>query len=83
MLFRSPSNQVLTKPIVNEETQQASRVTMWAERVPRALYEEIKSEKQKTGRVLKKTLMTKERGYLTEKPERLAQREGQITKWND
>ena len=79
----TPSNQVLTKSILNEETQQSSRVTMWAERVPRELYEEIKAEKQKTGRVLKKNLMTKERGYLTATPVRLPQREGQLTKWND
>ena len=56
---------------------------MWAERVPRELYEEIKAEKQKTGRVLKKNLMTKERGYLTATPVRLPLREGQLTKWND
>ncbi len=75
-------NRTLSKLIVNEEDQQSKHMAVWAERVPRELYDQVKDEKQKRGLIENPVLMTKERGYLTEQPGRLQKRTGQLTHWN-
>jgi hypothetical protein len=78
----TPDNRVLSRTIVNEETQKSERISVWGERVPKELYDQVKEEKTKRGRVENKILLSKERGYLQFKAGRLGERTAQITRWD-
>ncbi len=78
----TPGNEILPQTIFDEETQRATSTSMWAERVPRELYEAIKKEKQTTGRLQNTILVKKEKGFLSEEPGLISKRIGQVTALN-
>lgn len=84
---RTSDGLVVARRIRNIETDKTERVTRWAERVPEAVYERIRSDKKLDGVLNESLFAVKRRGFLTEevvitdgegKP---VSRTGQITKW--
>lgn len=83
----APDGEPLPRRIRNAETGQIETVTTWAERVPAAVYERIRADKQRDG-VLDETLFAVKRAGTTELDVVLSgedgspiQRGGQITEW--
>ena len=78
------SGNTLSRPIRNEEDGQTYNVGMWGERVPKSIYEGVKSDKMDDGIIQNDTFGKKEKGYLKEKilfPEIENAKRGQITSW--
>ncbi len=75
--------RALSRQITNEEDGHVYSVTMWAERVPDAVLEAVKKDKDADGRVDNNIFAEKEVGYLNEvvKFPGVSQRTGQITSW--
>lgn len=83
----TPDGRILPRRIRNAETGQTETVTTWAERVPAAVYERIKADKQVDG-VLDETLFAVKRAGIDEPAIVLPgedgtpiPRGGQITDW--
>lgn len=74
------NGQTLRLPIVNEETGAVQRVSMWALRVERSVYERIGRDKQDDGIVQNNIFGIKKQGYL-EVEYRIATTGKAITRW--
>ena len=84
---RDADGQPVTRSIRNAETGQFEQVQRWAERVPKEVYDRIKSDKKADG-VLDETLFAvKQRGFQLDEIKLVGpagqplSRLGQITKW--
>ncbi|MCA9025463.1 MAG: hypothetical protein KDA86_09650 [Planctomycetaceae bacterium] len=84
---KSASGEVLTRNILNSETGREDRVSVWAERVPEAVYNRIRDDKQADG-ILNETLFAvKRRGEVEEQIVFAGDdgmpltRDAQITRW--
>jgi hypothetical protein len=82
-----PRGDRLSRRIENEEDGRASTVRQWGERVPFAIYERVRKDKQDNGRIDQNVFGRKLRGRLdvvvelrTDEGE-LLPRSGQITRW--
>ncbi len=72
--------QVLEIPVLNEETQQRSRVSKFGIRVSEDAFNAVRSEKQASGRIADRKVGSKPAGHLH--PEyRIAASGGAITEW--
>ncbi len=60
----SPDNEVLTLPILNEESGEVEDVSMFAIRVPENVYEAIARDKQDDGIIQQNIVGVKQFGYL-------------------
>ncbi len=84
---KAPDGEVLSRTIQNAETGREERVTVWAERVPAAVYNRIKADKQEDG-ILNETLFALKRRGDTDEQVVLPgedgtplNRDSQITRW--
>lgn len=84
---KAPSGQVLTRNILNSETGREERVSVWAERVPEAVYNRIKEDKQADGMLNETLFAVKRRGEVEEQIVFAGDdgmpltRDAQITRW--
>jgi len=82
-----PRGVKLTKRIQNEEDGTAATVKQWGERVPFAVYERVRKDKQDNGRIDQDVFGRKARGRLEVEVElrsddgEILPRSGQITRW--
>ena len=71
---------VLPQSIVNEETGKRETVKKWAVRVPEAVLQRVRADKQADGIIDNPIVAVKERGRL--KPDwRITRAGGEITQW--
>lgn len=75
-----PEGRALEQTITSEENGSSANVSIWAQRVSRALYEKIRRDKSDDGIVQDNTLGTKYRGEQTIDWENGVEK-GAITKW--
>lgn len=82
-----PRGVKLSKRIRNEEDGSAATVRQWGERVPFAVYERVRLDKQDNGRIDRNVFGRKARGRLDVEVEvrtdegEIVPRTGQITRW--
>ncbi len=76
---RGADGQLVEVEITNEENGRTETVSVWAERVPQAVYDRVGADKQDNGIVDDNDFASKRRGYtaLVRQYEDL----GQITEW--
>lgn len=78
----TPNGEVLSLPILNEETGKTSVVSTWGVRVPEAFFEAIKRDKMDNGIIEQNPVGTKSRGELA--PRYVFPKEGgAITSWDE
>ena len=84
---RDASGQPITRSIRNSETGRVEPVQRWAERVPKEVYDRIKSDKKVDGVLDENLFSVKQRGFqndeikLVDPDGQPLSRLGQITKW--
>lgn len=76
----APDGQVLKLPVTNEETQQVADVTRFAVRVPEAVYDRVRADKQDNGLIDDAIVGAKQRGEL-EATWSVETAGGTITQW--
>ena len=60
----TPDGTVLPRKILNEETNEMTKVDKWGVRVSRETYERVAAEKRQTGIIESNIVAKKERGHL-------------------
>ncbi len=60
----TPDGTVLQRKILNEETNELTKVDKWGVRVSREIYERVAAEKRQTGIIESNIVAKKERGHL-------------------
>ena len=84
---RDASGQPVARSIRNSETGRVELVQRWAERVPKEVYDRIKSDKKVDGVLDQKLFSVKQRGFQNDEiklvgpDDQPLSRLGQITKW--
>ncbi len=84
---RDASGQPITRSIRNSETGRVEPVQRWAERVPKEVYDRIKSDKKVDGVLDENLFSVKQRGFQNDEIKLVGpdgqplSRLGQITKW--
>lgn len=76
----APGGDVLTVPVINEETQKTEHVSKWAQRVTKALWDKTAAEKAQTHIIVNDIIGHKARGELDPKYD-VATPGGAITSW--
>jgi len=75
-----PDGNPLERSIVSEEDGKTKQVTIWAQRVPEAVFNGVRNDKQEDGIVQDSLLGTKQRGSLSPDWAKSVE-EGAITEW--
>lgn len=75
-----PDGDLVTLPIVNEETSQTEEVSSWAIRVPEVTYESVRADRQDDGIIQRDILGIKQYGFL-DTDYTMPVLEGAITQW--
>jgi hypothetical protein len=75
-----PGGKTIVRDILNEETGERERVTKWAIRVPKSVFDEIQADKLDDGIIQKAVLGSKPQGY-TEPQWRREVSGGALTRW--
>jgi hypothetical protein len=84
---RRSDGKVLSRRIHNSETGQDDEVSVWAERVPKEVYDRLAKDKREDGILNETTFATKRVGFASEEIQMNGSdgqpltRTGQITKW--
>lgn len=76
----TPSGQVLSLPILNEETGRTETVSKFGQRVSRAVFDDVRRDKQDDGIIQRNALGEKPRGALDVIPS-MPVMNGRITQW--
>jgi Family of unknown function (DUF6384) len=71
----------IKQPIRNEENGSVQQVSIWGERVPKAVYEKIKADKLDNGRIDNDIVGTKKAGTAKVDYTMIPTSEGRITRW--
>jgi len=76
----TPDGRILTKPVLNEETGETTKVKKWGVRVSNDVFQKVAADKRENGIIDNNILARKQRGYL-DLDYLMPVQGGSITKW--